>query len=123
MTQNTRLGKIALTLSLAACTAFPLPTDAAPATPAKPARPTRNSRTRHHYIRPEKGVDPTIGDIVTNDDPIVRAAAVEALGRYNGSVVAVDPNSGRILTVVNQKLAYSDGAIPCSTIKPTIALA
>src|SRR5258707_1125716 len=68
-------------------------------------------------------VDPTIGDIITNDDPIVRAAAVEALGRYNGSVVAVDPNTGRILTVVNQKLAYSDGAIPCSTIKPTIALA
>jgi len=123
MTQATRLGKIALTLSRAACTAFPLPTDAAPATPAKPARPTRNSRTRHHYIRPEKGVDPTIGDIVTNDDPIVRAAAVEALGRYNGSVVAVDPNTGRIFTVVNQRLAYSDGAIPCSTIKPTIALA
>jgi cell division protein FtsI/penicillin-binding protein 2 len=54
---------------------------------------------------------------------MVRAAAIEALGRYNGSVVAVDPNTGRILTVVNQKLAYSEGAIPCSTIKPTIALA
>ena len=42
---------------------------------------------------------------------------------YNGSVVAVDPNSGRILTVVNQKIAFSDGYIPCSTIKPTIAIA
>ena len=38
-------------------------------------------------------------------------------------MVAVDPNSGRILTVVNQKLAFGDGYIPCSTIKPTIALA
>src|SRR5262249_31281690 len=124
MTQNTRLGKIALTLFLAACTARPLPTKASPATPANPAaKPTRASRTRHRYVRPEKGVDPTIGDIASNDDPIVRAAAVEALGRYNGSVVAVDPNTGRILTVVNQKMAYSDGAIPCSTIKPTIALA
>jgi cell division protein FtsI/penicillin-binding protein 2 len=122
MTQHTRLGKIALTLFLAASTACPLPTEAA--TPAKPAaKPTRNSRSRHRYVRPEKGVDPTIGDIATNDDPIVRAAAIDALGRYNGSVVAVDPNTGRILTVVNQKLAYSDGAIPCSTIKPTIALA
>jgi len=124
MTPTTRLGKVAITLLLAASTACPLPTEAAPANPAKPAaKPTRTSRSRHRYVRPEKGVDPTIGDIATNDDPIVRAAAIEALGRYNGSVVAVDPNTGRILTVVNQKLAYSDGAIPCSTIKPTIALA
>ncbi len=42
---------------------------------------------------------------------------------YNGSVVAIDPSTGRILTVVNQKLAFSSGFIPCSTIKPTIALA
>src|SRR5206468_12468199 len=67
--------------------------------------------------------DPTLGDITDFDDPLVRAAAVDALGKYNGSVVAVDPNSGRILAVVNQKMAYSAGAIPCSTIKPTIAVA
>ena len=54
---------------------------------------------------------------------MVRAAAVSALGRYNGAVVAVDPNTGRILTVVNQKIAFGQGYIPCSTIKPTIALA
>jgi len=53
----------------------------------------------------------------------VRQAAVEGLGRYNGAVVAVDPNTGRILTIVNQKIAFGDGYIPCSTIKPTIALA
>jgi len=53
----------------------------------------------------------------------VRQAVVDALGRYNGSVVAVDPNTGRILAVVNQKIAFSDGYIPCSTIKPTIAVA
>ena len=45
------------------------------------------------------------------------------LGRYNGSVVAIDPASGRILTVVNQNLAFSAGFIPCSTIKPVIAVA
>jgi cell division protein FtsI/penicillin-binding protein 2 len=38
-------------------------------------------------------------------------------------VVAIDPNSGRILTVVNQNLAFASGFIPCSTIKPVIALA
>jgi penicillin-binding protein 2 len=67
--------------------------------------------------------DPTANDIAEFDDPVVRAAAVEALGRYNGSVVAVDPNSGRILAIVNQQLAFSAGFQPCSTIKPVIGLA
>jgi penicillin-binding protein 2 len=62
-------------------------------------------------------------DVATYDDPVVRKAAIDALGRYNGSVVAIDPTSGRILTVVNQKLAFSAGFIPCSTIKPVIAVA
>ena len=75
-----------------------------------------------------RGYAPTYADSVSGDDPayddpVVRAAAVEALGRYNGSVVAVDPNTGRILAVVNQTIAFSDGYIPCSTIKPTIAIA
>jgi len=67
--------------------------------------------------------DSTKDDASQYDDPVVRQAAVDALGRYNGAVVAVDPNSGRVLTVVNQKLAFSSGYIPCSTIKPAIALA
>src|SRR5215470_9873507 len=101
---------------LAALYAFPAPAEPFPATPAKAAAAKSPvKRSRHRYAR-EKAVDPTIGDVAEYDDPIVRSAAVEALGRYNGSVVAVDPNTGRILTVVNQKLAYSDGAIPCSTI-------
>jgi penicillin-binding protein 2 len=97
-----------------------MPTEAAARAVA--ARPTRSSR-HHRYIPREKAIDPTIGDDGQLDDPMVRTAAIEGLGHYNGSVVAVDPNTGRILTVVNQKLAYSDGAIPCSTIKPTIAVA
>jgi penicillin-binding protein 2 len=62
-------------------------------------------------------------DVTNYDDPVVRSAAVEALGRYNGSVVAIDPTNGRILSIVNQKLAFSAGFIPCSTIKPVIAIA
>jgi len=62
-------------------------------------------------------------DVASYDDPIVRQAAIAALGRYNGSVVAIDPSNGRILSIVNQKLAFSSGFIPCSTIKPVIAVA
>jgi len=65
----------------------------------------------------------TQGDVTAGEDPIVRAAAMEALGNMNGTVVAIDPATGRILAMVNQKLALSSGAEPCSTIKLTVALA
>ena len=41
----------------------------------------------------------------------------------NGTVLAIDPSNGRILAMVNQKLALSSGAEPCSTIKVSVALA
>ncbi|HEY2352690.1 MAG TPA: penicillin-binding transpeptidase domain-containing protein [Candidatus Acidoferrum sp.] len=88
----------------------------------KPATRTRRSAARYRGGVPTFA-DSSRSDVTTFDDPIVRRAAVEGLGRYNGAVVAVDPNTGRILTVVNQKIAFGDGYIPCSTIKPTIALA
>ena len=70
--------------------------------------------------------DPTLqtaGDITAGEDPVVRAAAIQALGNMNGTVLAIDPSSGRILAMVNQKLALSSGAEPCSTIKVSVALA
>jgi penicillin-binding protein 2 len=63
------------------------------------------------------------GDFFEGDDLVARNAAVGALGRLNGSVVVADADSGRILTVVNQKLAYKSGFQPCSTIKVPVALA
>jgi penicillin-binding protein 2 len=68
-------------------------------------------------------VDPTIGDNVDGDDLAIRRAAVDALGTQNGSIVVADPGSGRILTMVNQKLGLKSGFIPCSTIKLVTALA
>ena len=67
--------------------------------------------------------DSTTGDFIDGEDLTIRRAAVEALGPYNGSVVVVDPNTGRILTMVNQKQALGDGYQPCSTIKVPVALA
>src|ERR1700740_2104036 len=46
-----------------------------------------------------------------------------ALDNMNGTVVAIEPTSGRVLAMVNQKLALSSGAQPCSTIKVSVALA
>jgi len=123
--------------SLIACLSAPLPaaeSSAKPAvksssTPSSKSKSTSKSKSKKHLVPSRyNGYAPTYADSVsaddpTFDDPVVREAAVSALGRYNGSVVAVDPNTGRILTVVNQRIAFSDGYIPCSTIKPTIAIA
>jgi penicillin-binding protein 2 len=67
--------------------------------------------------------DSTDGDNVAGEDLNIRRIAVQALGPYNGSVVAVDPATGRILSIVNQKLALGLGFQPCSTIKVSVALA
>jgi cell division protein FtsI/penicillin-binding protein 2 len=67
--------------------------------------------------------DSTDGDNVDGEDLVVRRAAVEAIGDYNGSVVVADPANGRILSMVNQKLALSGGFQPCSTVKISVALA
>lgn len=67
--------------------------------------------------------DSTSGDRVDGEDLVVRRAAVQALGPYNGTVVAVDPTNGRILTIVNQSLAFKGGFQPCSTIKLVAAFA
>lgn len=67
--------------------------------------------------------DSTQGDSLDGEDLAVRRAAVQALGSFNGSIVVVDPKTGRILTIVNQKLAFQSGFEPCSTIKIVAALA
>jgi cell division protein FtsI/penicillin-binding protein 2 len=84
-------------------------------------------RRRHRYYErfdtSSFANDITAGDLTAGEDPVVRAAAVDALGNMNGTVVALDPDTGRILAMVNQKLALSQGAQPCSTIKLAVALA
>ncbi len=85
------------------------------------------STRRHHYYErfsmSSFAEDITAGDITTGEDPVVRQAAIDALGNMNGTVVAIEPTSGRVLAMVNQKLALSSGAQPCSTIKLSVALA
>ncbi len=87
----------------------------------KPVRRRTLARRRRVYrLRP---VDPTIGDNIEGEDLVVRRQAVEALGHLNGSMVVVDPSNGRILSIVNQKLALGIGYQPCSTFKLAISLA
>jgi penicillin-binding protein 2 len=95
---------------------------------------TRKGRRRAARVRRSRFVaggpwleptfaDSTSGDNIEGEDLTVRRAAVEALGPYNGSVVVADPQTGRILTIVNQKTAFGSGFQPCSTVKIYAALA
>jgi cell division protein FtsI/penicillin-binding protein 2 len=86
-------------------------------------RTTRRSRRAPDSWRLNSFADPSAADDPAGDDPVVRQAAIDALGKLSGSIVVVDPNTGRILSIVNQKLALSSGFTPCSTFKPVVALA
>src|SRR5689334_7997098 len=83
----------------------------------------RRHRYYERFYTSSFAEDITEGDLVTGEDPVVRQAAIDALGNMNGTVVAIEPTSGRVLAMVNQKLALSSGAQPCSTIKLSVALA
>ena len=88
----------------------------------------RRVSVRHRYVEQftaDSFTNDNVGqsDITTGEDPVVRQAAIDALGNMYGTVVAINPDNGRILAMVNQKLALSSGAEPCSTIKVSVALA
>ncbi|MGA9071267.1 MAG: penicillin-binding transpeptidase domain-containing protein [Terracidiphilus sp.] len=88
----------------------------------------RSSARHHHYYERFTASsfangDLLAGDVMAGEDPVVRQAAIDALGDMNGTAVVIDPANGRILAMVNQKLALSPGAEPCSTIKLTVAMA
>ncbi len=56
-------------------------------------------------------------DNTEGEDLNIRRAAVEALGGRAGSVVVMEAQTGKILTVVNQDWAIRSTIRPCSTIK------
>ena len=62
-------------------------------------------------------------DDPTGEDPEVRRVAVKALGNHAGTVVVMDPFTGKIYSVVNQEWALRRGFKPCSTIKLVTGIA
>src|SRR5437870_10189700 len=56
-------------------------------------------------------------DSTVGEDLEVRNAAIAALGNHAGTVVVMDPKTGRVYTVVNQEWGLRHGFKPCSTIK------
>jgi len=100
------------------------------ATPKKPAASRTAPVKRKGLARILRGpwrvptfADSTEGDRYDGEDAVVRRAAVDALAGLNGTVVVTHPDTGLVLSIVNQKLALRDGFQPCSTVKVPVALA
>jgi cell division protein FtsI/penicillin-binding protein 2 len=91
------------------------------------ARAVKSSKARaRKYYSPWREptyADSTTGDHIDGEDLEVRRAAVAALGPLNGTVVVVEAQTGRVLSIVNQKVALKGGFTPCSTVKIYIGMA
>lgn len=62
-------------------------------------------------------------DLTDGEDLGIRQVAVNALGSNAGSVVVMEAQTGKILTIVNQDWAVRSSIRPCSTIKLVTAAA
>ncbi len=62
-------------------------------------------------------------DVTAGEDLSIRRAAVDALAGHAGSVVVMEAQTGKILTIVNQDWAVRSSIRPCSTIKLVTAAA
>jgi penicillin-binding protein 2 len=63
-------------------------------------------RTRHRYAErftaSSYADNLTLGDVTAGEDPLVRAAAIEALANSHARSVSIDTDTGRIFAIVKQ---------------------
>lgn len=62
-------------------------------------------------------------DELSGEDREMRRVALKALGGHPGTVVLMNPNNGRIYSIVNQSWALGKPFKPCSTIKLLTSIA
>ncbi|MFL6468587.1 MAG: penicillin-binding transpeptidase domain-containing protein [Pyrinomonadaceae bacterium] len=77
---------------------------------------------RERFLAFERGlrtetVDNISHDNTSGEDLSIRKTAIDALGNRAGTVVVMESQTGKLLTVVNQDWAIKNGFKPCSTIK------
>lgn len=68
-------------------------------------------------------VNNILSDNLEGEDMEVRRAATDALQGHAGTVVVLEPKTGKILSIVNQDWAVRRAFKPCSTIKLVTAIA
>lgn len=102
---------------------------------SKLSRSARRRRARALYLarlRAMRARDAALRNLTNNniekdqiegEDPEIRQAVLNAMSGRSATVVVMDPNTGRIFTVVNQQMALRSPVKPCSTVKMIVGLA
>ena len=77
---------------------------------------------RERWLAFERGLrTETVANIASDntegEDLRIRKTAIDALGNRAGTVVVMESQTGKVLTIVNQDWAIKNGFKPCSTIK------
>lgn len=62
-------------------------------------------------------------DLTDGEDLEIRNAAIEAMKGRSATIVVMNPNNGRVYTIVNQQMALGSPVKPCSTVKVIVGLA
>jgi penicillin-binding protein 2 len=63
-----------------------------------------------------------LNDNAAGEDPEIRRIAVDALAGRSGTIVVMNPNTGRVYSIVNQRMALGSPVKPCSTVKLIVGL-
>jgi len=71
----------------------------------------------------ESTIDNIKNDQTEGEDLEIRRAAIDALGNHAGTIVVMETQTGRVLTIVNQDWGVRHSFKPCSTIKLVTAIA
>src|SRR5437762_1419816 len=66
---------------------------------------------------------PAVGPDETEIDSVLQDAATTALGQREGAIIVMDARNGRLRALVNPNTAFTETAMPGSTMKPFTALA
>jgi cell division protein FtsI/penicillin-binding protein 2 len=106
-------GRLACLLAVGTLSAAPVESGAAP------AKRQRRSVTRRPSAVPTLVLPPR----ATDRDRAVGEASLRALGRASGAVVAMDPDTGRVVALVNPANGLFKAYTPCSVFKIVVAIA
>src|SRR5262245_22690965 len=80
-------------------------------------------RVRRSVARPPAVPTLILPPRATDRDRAVGEASLKALGRASGAVVAMDPDTGRVVALVNPTEALFKAYCPCSVFKIVVAIA
>lgn len=94
----------------------------------KPLESRALSESAHTLPLTDQSAESEVAALIARDetdkeDAQVRRVAMAALGRHAGTVVVMEPQTGRVYAIVNQEWALRRGWNPASTIKLVTGLA